>query len=109
MAKRPDALNGTIDLLVLRVLERGPAHGYAIASHIASASDDLLRVEEGSLYPALRRMEHEGLIRATWQVTAANRRARVYSLTARGRTQLDEEKVRWQRLARGVASVLRWA
>lgn len=107
MGRAPDALNGSLDLLVLRVLARGPAHGYAIASAIASASADLLRVEEGSLYPALRRMEHDGLLRAEWRVTETNRRVREYRLTARGRERLEDERTRWQRVAKGVALVLR--
>ena len=75
--RKPDALQGTLDLLVLKTLSLGPQHGYGIAAHVQQASDDMLRVEEGSLYPALHRMEQAGWISASWQVTANNRRARV--------------------------------
>src|SRR5258708_29305183 len=78
--RKPDALQGTLDLLVLKTLSRGPHHGYGIAADIQAISDDILRVEEGSLYPALHRMEHLGWITAEWQTTANNRRARLYTL-----------------------------
>ena len=107
--KKPDALQGTLDLLVLKTLTRGPQHGYGIAAHIDSISDDILRVEEGSLYPALHRMEHLGWITAEWQTTANNRRARLYKLTRAGQKRLDEEQARWNRLAKGVGKVLRLA
>ena len=107
--KKPDALQGTLDLLVLKTLTRGPQHGYGIAAHIESISDDILRVEEGSLYPALHRMEHLGWITAEWQTTANNRRARLYKLTRAGQKRLDEEQARWIRLAKGVGKVLRLA
>src|SRR5215471_5244730 len=107
--KKPDALQGTLDLLVLKILSRGPHHGYGIAADIESISGDFLRVEEGSLYPALRRMEHCGWIRAQWQTTSNNRRARVYSLTRAGETQLAEQRDKWARLSKGVSKVLRFA
>ena len=107
--RKPDALQGTLDLLVLTILSRGPHHGYGIAADIEAISDDILRVEEGSLYPALRRMEHLGWIRAQWQTTANNRRARVYSLTRAGAAQLAAQREKWARLTRGVARVLRVA
>jgi PadR family transcriptional regulator len=107
--RKPDALQGTLDLLVLTVLSRGPHHGYGIAADIATISDDLLRVEEGSLYPALHRMEHLGWIAAVWQMTANNRRARVYRLTRAGEKQLSEQLDKWARLTKGVAKVLRFA
>jgi transcriptional regulator len=107
--KKPDALQGTLDLLVLKVLSRGPHHGYGIAADIESISGDILRVEEGSLYPALRRMEHCGWIRAQWQTTANNRRARVYSLTRAGDAHLAEQRDKWSRLSKGVSKVLRFA
>src|SRR6476620_3353975 len=106
--RKPDALQGTLDLLVLKVLSRGPHHGYGIAADIAAISDDLLRVEEGSLYPALHRMEHLGWIAADWQTTANNRRARVYRLTRAGQKRLDEEQVKWDRLKKDVGNVLRF-
>ena len=107
--RKVDALQGTLDLLVLKVLNRGPRHGYAIAAAIQTISDDILRVEEGSLYPALHRMEHLGWIAAEWQVTENNRRARTYWLTRSGSRQLEEQLDRWARLTRGVGRVLRYA
>jgi len=107
--KKPDALQGTLDLLVLETLSRGPQHGYGIAAHVARASDDMLRVEEGSLYPALHRMEQAGWIAAEWQTTANNRRARMYRLTRAGHARLAEEHNKWDRLTAGVRKVLRFA
>jgi PadR family transcriptional regulator PadR len=107
--RKPDALQGTLDLLVLKTLSRGPHHGYGIAADIQSVSDDILRVEEGSLYPALHRMEHLGWIRADWQTTENNRRARIYKLTRAGEKRLGEEQEKWSRLMKGVAKVLRYA
>jgi transcriptional regulator len=107
--RKPDALQGTLDLLVLKTLARGPHHGYGIAADIQSISDDILRVEEGSLYPALHRMEHLGWIRAGWQTTENNRRARMYTLTRAGEKHLAEEQEKWARLTKGVARVLRYA
>jgi PadR family transcriptional regulator len=110
MAKpRSDVLQGTLTLLVLKTLARGRLHGYAITSHIQRVSDELLRVEEGSLYPALHRMEQGGWIRSEWGVTETNRRARFYSLTPMGRKQLAEEVEHWGRLTAGVGAVLRYA
>ena len=107
--KKPDALQGTLDLLVLKTLSRSPQHGYGIASHIEVVSDDVLRVEEGSLYPALHRMEQAGWIAADWQITENNRRARLYRLTRAGQKRLDEEQEKWDRLTRSVGKVLRFA
>jgi len=107
--RKPDVLQGTLDLLVLKILSRGPHHGYGIATDIQSISGDMLRVEEGSLYPALHRMEHLGWINAEWQTTPNNRRARVYRLTRSGEKQLAEQREKWARLTRGVAKVLRFA
>ena len=107
--RKPDALQGTLDLLVLKILSRGPHHGYGIAADIQAISDDLLRVEEGSLYPALHRMEHLGWISAGWQMTANNRRARMYRLTRAGEKQLAAQREKWARLTKGVAKVLRYA
>src|SRR5262245_4893100 len=107
--RKPDALQGTLDLLVLKVLSRGSHHGYGIAADIQSISDDLLRVEEGSLYPALHRMEQHGWIKAGWETTANNRRARIYRLTRAGEQQLAEQQEKWAKLTRGVAKVLRFA
>ncbi len=106
---RTDVLQGTLTLLVLRTLARGRLHGYAITSHIQRVSQELLRVEEGSLYPALHRMEQEGWIRSEWGVTETSRRARFYSITAQGRRQLAAEQDNWERLTAGVGHVLRFA
>jgi transcriptional regulator len=108
-ARKPDALQGTLDLLVLTILHRGPHHGYGIAADIEAMSGDLLRVEEGSLYPALHRMEHLGWITAEWQLTSKNRRARFYRLTRSGERQLAEQHDKWLRLTKGVGRVLRLA
>ena|ERR1043165_7232024 len=107
--RKPDALQGTLDLLVLKILSRGPHHGYGIAADIQSISGDLLRVEEGSLYPALHRMEQLGWIRAGWETTENNRRARVYTLTRAGEQHLADEQDKWTRLTKGVGKVLRFA
>ena len=109
MGKRKnDILQGTLVLLVLRTLASGKKmHGYAITSHIQRASEQMLRVEEGSLYPALHRMEQDGWLRAEWGTTEKNREARFYSITARGRKQLADEQESWSRLTEGVARVLR--
>ncbi len=105
-----DILQGTLALLVLRTLAaQGKLHGYGITSHIQRVSDDLLRVEEGSLYPALHRMEQAGWVKAEWGTTEKNREARFYSLTAVGRKQLAAEQEQWQRLTTGVNRVLRFA
>jgi transcriptional regulator len=106
---RNDILQGTLALLVLRtlaVLDR--AHGYAITGHIQRISADLLRVEEGSLYPALHRMEQEGWLRSSWGVTEKHRDARFYELTAKGKRQLAVEQEIWSRLTEGVTRVLRY-
>lgn len=105
-----DILQGTLALLVLRTLDaRGPLHGYAITRSIQQGSNDLLRVEEGSLYPALHRMEQDGWIRGRWGTTDKNREARFYTITAAGKRQLAREQESWQRLTEGVARVLRFA
>ena len=105
----PDVLQGTLDLLVLKTLVRGPMHGYGIAVHIQQVSDEVLRVEEGSLYPALHRIEQTGWIGSEWGVSDNNRRAKYYRLTAAGRKQLAKEEENWDRLTRAVAKVLRFA
>lgn len=103
---RNEALSGSLTLLVLRTLSFGPLHGYAISSRIQQISEDLLRVEEGSLYPALHRMEQEGWIVSEWGLTESNRRARFYSLTPAGNKQLADEVESWRRITRGVSLVL---
>jgi PadR family transcriptional regulator, regulatory protein PadR len=105
-----DKLQGTLTLLVLRTLEaRGPMHGYGLCSHVQSISIDLLRIEEGSLYPALHRMQQDGWLASTWQVTDKGRKAKVYSITERGLSQLEAERESWERLTRGVTRVLRYS
>ena len=109
-ARKNDILQGTLDLLVLKTLETsGRLHGYAITSHIQRVSADLLRVEEGSLYPALHRMEQSGWVKAEWGMTEKKREARFYSLTAEGRRQLAREEEGWARLTEGVRRVLKYA
>ena len=109
-SQRNDILQGTLVLLVLRTLaSQRKMHGYAITSHIQRVSADLLRVEEGSLYPALHRMEQEGWLRSEWGTTEKNREARFYSLTPKGRRQLAHEEQSWARLTQGVTRVLRHA
>jgi PadR family transcriptional regulator PadR len=105
-----DILQGTLSLLILKALHsRGQMHGYALTSHIQKVSAELLRVEEGSLYPALHRMEQDGWVRAEWGMTEKGRKARFYSLTAEGERQLAVERETWERLTKGVSRVLRYA
>ncbi|HEY7237055.1 MAG TPA: PadR family transcriptional regulator [Gemmatimonadaceae bacterium] len=105
-----DILQGTLVLLVLKTLDaKGRMHGYAITSHIQRVSADLLRVEEGSLYPALHRMSQEGWLRAEWGTTEKKREAKFYTITAAGRKQLEAEEASWTRLRMGVTRVLRYA
>jgi transcriptional regulator len=109
MAKQ-DSLQGSLNLLVLRILSRqAPLHGYAIMTAIEQISGEVLRVEEGSLYPALHRMEEAGWIQACWVEKDKGRRSRVYELTAQGRKQLEEEEARWTAVVRGVQRVLKLA
>ena len=103
---RVELLQGTLDLLILRTLLAGPAHGHAIAKHIQRTSEDLLQVETGSLYPALHRLEAQGWIKAEWGMSDNNRRARYYKLTAAGRKQLAAEKEHWLRITKGIDLVL---
>jgi PadR family transcriptional regulator PadR len=107
MAKsKNDALQGALALLVLKSLEQGAMHGWGITLHIQRISNDVLRVEEGSLYPALHRMEQEGWIAAEWGLSENNRRARYYKLTPMGRRQLKAERDNWQKITEAVALVL---
>jgi len=106
---RQDALQGSLPLLTLKLLaRRGPMHGYAIATQIMNLSDEL-RVEEGSLYPALHRLEEAAFIKARWATTETGRRARVYDITANGRKQLEADEVRWKAISAAVDKVLRLA
>lgn len=108
--QKNDILQGTLQLLVLKTLAaQGRMHGYAITGHIQRASGELLRVEEGSLYPALHRMEQDGWVHADWGMTEKNRQARFYALTPAGEQQLVREQESWDRLTSGVARVLRLA
>ena len=107
--RKNDVLQGTLALLVLKTLASNPRmHGYAITTYIQRISADLLRVEEGSLYPALHRMEQQGWLRSEWGLTEKNREARFYSLTAKGRRQLAVEEDSWARFTEGVGRVLRY-
>jgi transcriptional regulator len=107
---KPDTVLGSLDLVVLTILSRRPGlHGYALMTAIQTISKDVLRVEEGSLYPALHRMEAAGWIRAEWTVKETGRRARIYEVTAAGRRQLDAETARWQDVTSAVNRVLRMA
>lgn len=101
-----DQLHGTLDLLVLRVLRSGPQHGYAITQRLKTLSQDVLQVEEGSLYPALYRMEQRGWIASEWAVTERSRRARYYTLTPAGRRQVEAERASWSRLSGAVNLVI---
>src|ERR1700730_17047643 len=104
---RQDSLQGALPLLVLKILARqGPLHGYGLTAQIEGISDEILRVEEGSLYPALHRMEEGGWIKAKWLTTENKRRARVYEITSAGRKQLEEEESRWRAVSAAVAHVL---
>jgi transcriptional regulator len=106
---RLDLLQGTLDLLILRTLQTGPLHGWAISERIQQISRDTLQVNQGSLYPALHRLEHQGWIKAEWGVSELGRRARFYRLTASGRRQLELETENWARLAAAIGRVLEMA
>ena len=100
-------LPGTLDLLILRTLLFGPVHGHGIAKHIRQTSEDVLQVEHGSLYPALKRLEHEGWIASAWRTDARGREMKFYRLTAAGRKQLAVEESRWRQIVRAMARMLR--
>lgn len=107
---KADSLQGSLDLMVLKILSRRPnLHGYAIMTAIKEMSEEVLRVEEGSLYPALHRMEESGWIKAAWVTKDTGRRARIYELTSAGKKQLTSEEVRWQAVTAAVNQVLRMA
>lgn len=105
--KKIDLLQGTLDLLVLKVLSGGQLHGYRIAQRIHELSDDVLRIEEGSLYPALYRMEQKGLIASEWGLSENNRQAKFYRLTRKGRQDMNAENESWTRLSSAVSRVLK--
>ena len=106
MANKSDLLQGTLDLLILKTLETGPMHGWGISLRIQAVSNDVLQVNQGSLYPALHRLEQQGLIGSEWGASENNRQAKYYQLTRRGRKQLSEERKQWERVAGAVARVL---
>jgi PadR family transcriptional regulator PadR len=108
-ASTGELVQGTLPLLILRTLASGPNHGFAIARRIQQISKEVLRVEEGSLYPALHRLEVQGWIAAEWRVTENNRTAKYYRLTRSGRTQLEREATRWNAIAEAIAAILREA
>lgn len=109
MARATENLQGSLELLILKTLDQGPNHGFGITHHIHSASEGLLEIEEGSLYPALHRLEKEKLIAGSWKVTENGRRARFYALTASGRRRLIEVRNNWRTVAKGVKKVLHFA
>jgi PadR family transcriptional regulator PadR len=106
---RIDLLQGTLDLLVLRTLQTGTMHGWAISERIQQISQEVLHVNQGSLYPALHRLEHQGCIKAEWGISELGRRARFYTLTAAGRRQLELESKNWDRLSGAIGRVMRMA
>ena len=108
-AAAPDLLPGTLDLLILRTLQPQPLHGWAISERIQQISEDVLQVNQGSLYPALHRLEHQGLIEAEWSISELGRRARYYRLTAQGERRLAIEAKAWERMSAAIARVMRFA
>ena len=108
MAKRADNLQGILELLILKTLDASPRHGFGLASHLHEASEGLLRIEEGSLYPALHRMERQKLVTGAWQTTENGRKAKLYTITAAGKTRLAEVRSNWKTVVKGVKLVLRY-
>lgn len=107
MSKRNDLLQGTLDLLILKTLGLGPQHGWAISQRIQQVSDDALRVNQGSLYPALHRLEEQGWISSQWGTSESNREAKFYQLTRAGVRQLDVETANWERVSAGITKILK--
>ena len=107
--QRSDLLQGTLDMLILKVVALGPAHGYAIAQRLQQMSKEVLQVQQGSLYPALHRLEKRGWLRAEWAASDTGREARFYSLTRVGRRQLEEQRANWERLSAAISGILRTA
>lgn len=105
----PDLLPGTLDLLILRTLQAGPLHGWSISDRIQQLSEDVLQIGQGSLYPALHRLEHRGWVDAEWRTSDLGRRAKFYALTSAGRRQLATESRAWDRMAEAIGRVLRQA
>src|SRR5215510_13826618 len=109
MAKTPDSLQGSLELLILKSVDAAAQHGFGIALHIQTVSDGLLSVEEGSLYPALHRLQKQKYLAAEWKVTENGRRARYYRLTTSGRKRLDEAAANWAAVSKGVGKIMRFA
>jgi transcriptional regulator len=109
MSKPTDLVQGTLDLLILKALTTGPMHGWSIAQKIKTRSKDVLQVQQGSLYPALHKLETSGLIAAEWGESENNRRAKYYSLTAKGRKHLQDEEANWERLSKAISRFMRMA
>jgi PadR family transcriptional regulator PadR len=108
-SEKTDLLQGTLDMLILKIAARGPIHGYAISQRMQQISRDVLQVQQGSLYPALHRLEKRGWLRAEWRASESGRDAKFYSLTKAGRKQLDTETAQWERLAEAIGLILRTA
>jgi transcriptional regulator len=108
-ASKSDLLQGTLDLLILQVVASGPLHGYAIAQRLQQLSKDALQVQQGSLYPALHRLEQRGWLKAEWKNSETGREAKFYNLTKAGRKQLDIERLNWERLSQAITRILRTA
>jgi PadR family transcriptional regulator, regulatory protein PadR len=109
VSRPADLVQGTLDLLVLKILALEPLHGWAISQRLKQVSSDVLQVSDGSLYPALHKLEHDGLITATWRVTENNRRAKFYALSRQGRRRLDSEAENWSRLSAAITHVVNLA
>jgi len=107
MPPKSDLPQGTLDLLILKIAALGPVHGYAVAQRLQQVSRNVVQVPQGSLYPALHRLEHRGLLAADWKQTETGREAKFYRLTRKGRAQLESEAASWQRLAEAVGLILR--
>ena len=109
MTRTPDILPGTLDLLILRTLQKDALHGWAISERIQAISEDVLQINQGSLYPALHRLEHQGWLEAEWKVSELGRRAKYYRLTTSGRRQLAVEAREWERMSNAIERVMRFA
>jgi PadR family transcriptional regulator PadR len=109
MARTPDLLPGTLDLLILRTLQKDPLHGWAISERIQEISEDVLEINQGSLYPALHRLEHQGWLTAEWKVSELGRRAKFYRLTTTGRRRLTVEAREWDRMSNAIDRVMKLA
>ena len=107
MSKPPDLVQGTLDLLILKILALEPLHGWAVSQRLKQVSGDILQVSDGSLYPALHKLEQEGWIKAEWKQTENNRRAKFYALSRLGRKQLESEAASWQRLSAAISGIVK--